>query len=205
MDRPGRRTLNDYRVTGPRRRQKAPEYSPRPSVTNATLRKRSPENPGIAISALFTYATVWHTHRMRFETTLLQMGNNTGIEVPQEVVDGLGAGKRAAVTVDVNGYVYSSTMAVMGGRQLIPFSADKRKATGLSGGDAITVELTVDTAERTVDVPDDLASALEAAGARAAFDALAPSTRKAHAGSVAEAKAPETRARRIAKIVAALA
>lgn len=141
---------------------------------------------------------------MRFETTLLQMGNNTGIEVPPEVVEGLGGGKRAAVTVDVNGYVYSSTMAVMGGRQLIPFSADKRKATGLAGGDAITVELTLDTAERTVELPDDLAAALAEAGARAAFDALAPSTRKAHAGSVAEAKAPETRARRIGKIVAAL-
>ncbi|MXS74495.1 hypothetical protein CSIV_16935 [Microbacterium sp. CSI-V] len=141
---------------------------------------------------------------MRFETTLLQMGNNTGIEVPPEVVEGLGGGKRAAVTVDVNGYVYSSTMAVMGGRQLIPFSADKRKATGLAGGDAITVELTLDTAERTVELPDDLAGALAEAGVRAAFDALAPSTRKAHAGSVAEAKAPETRARRIGKIVAAL-
>lgn len=141
---------------------------------------------------------------MRFETTLLQMGDNTGIEVPPEVVEGLGGGKRAAVTVDVNGYVYSSTMAVMGGRQLIPFSADKRKATGLAGGDAITVELTLDTAERTVELPDDLAAALAEAGVRAAFDALAPSTRKAHAGSVAEAKAPETRARRIGKIVAAL-
>ncbi len=90
---------------------------------------------------------------MRFETTLLQMGNNTGIEVPPEVVEGLGGGKRAAVTVDVNGYVYSSTMAVMGGRQLIPFSADKRKATGLAGGDPITVELTLDTTERTVELP----------------------------------------------------
>lgn len=141
---------------------------------------------------------------MRFETTLLQMGNNTGIEVPPEVVEGLGGGKRAAVIVDVNGYVYSSTMAVMGGRQLIPFSADKRKATGLAGGDPITVELTLDTTERTVELPDDLAAALADSGVRSAFDALAPSTRKAHAGSVAEAKAPETRARRIAKIVAAL-
>jgi hypothetical protein len=141
---------------------------------------------------------------MKFETTLLQMGNNTGVEVPPEVVEGLGGGKRAAVTVSVNGYVFSSTMAVMGGRQLIPFSADKRKATGLGGGDPITVDLTLDTAERTVEVPGDLAAALEQAGVRAAFDALSPSTRKAHAGSVAEAKAAETRARRIAKIFAAL-
>lgn len=154
---------------------------------------------------LFTYARLCHTRRMKFETTLFQMGNNTGIEVPPEVVEALGGGKRAAVQVDVNGYVYSSTMAVMGGRQLIPFSADKRKATGLAGGDPITVELTLDTTERTVEIPEDLGAALDAAGVRAAFDALAPSTRKAHAGSVAEAKAPETRARRIQKIVTALA
>ena len=142
---------------------------------------------------------------MRFETTLSQMGNNTGIEVPPEVVEALGGGKRAAVTVDVNGYVYSSTLGVMGGRHLIPFSSDKRKATGLAGGDPITVELTLDTAERVVELPEDLVAALDAAGARAAFDALAPSARKAQAGGVAEAKSPETRARRIVKIVAALA
>lgn len=141
---------------------------------------------------------------MRFETTLSQMGNNTGIEVPPEVVEGLGGGTRAAVTVDVNGYVYSSTLGVMGGRHLIPFSSDRRKATGLAGGDPITVELTFDTAERTAEVPDDLAAALAEAGVRAAFDALAPSVRKAHAGSVDGAKAPETRARRIANIVSAL-
>lgn len=139
-----------------------------------------------------------------FRTTMTQIGNNTGIEVPPEVVEGLGGGKRAAVTVDVNGYVYTSTLAVMGGRHLIPFSADKRKATKLAGGDPITVELTLDTTERIVELPDDLAAALDAAGVRAAFDALAPSTRKAHAGSVGEAKAAETRARRIQKIVTAL-
>lgn len=141
---------------------------------------------------------------MRFETTLSQMGNNTGIEVPPEVVESLGGGKRAAVTVDVNGYVYASTIGAMGGRSLIPFSADKRAATGLSGGDAITVELTLDTAPRTVEVPDDLASALAEAGARSAFDALTPSARKAHVVNVESAKAADTRARRVAAVVAKL-
>jgi len=137
---------------------------------------------------------------MRFETTLSQIGNNTGIEVPAEVVEALGGGRRAAVVVDVNGYVYPSTLAVMGGRQLIPFSADKRAATGLSGGDPIVVELQLDTAPRTVEVPDDLAAALDAAGARAAFDALAPSARKAHVANVEGAKTADTRARRITSL-----
>ncbi|MBD8479669.1 YdeI/OmpD-associated family protein [Microbacterium sp. CFBP 8794] len=141
---------------------------------------------------------------MRFETTLSQIGNNTGIEVPAEVVEALGGGRRAAVVVDVNGYVYPSTLAVMGGLQLIPFSADKRAATGLSGGDPIVVELRLDTAPRTVEVPDDLAAALDAAGARAAFDALAPSARKAHVANVEGARTADTRARRITSLATKL-
>jgi hypothetical protein len=141
---------------------------------------------------------------MRFETTLLQTGNNTGIEVPPEIVEGLGGGKRPAVNVTVNGYSYRSTIASMGGKLLIPFSSDKRATTGLAGGDPITVELSLDTAPRTVEVPADLAAALEAAGVREAFDALAPSAKKADVGNVEGAKAEETRARRIAAIVAKL-
>ncbi|MGP3534386.1 hypothetical protein ACTU3I_06280 [Microbacterium sp. RD1] len=33
---------------------------------------------------------------MRFETTLHQTGNNTGIEVPPDVLEALGGGKRPA-------------------------------------------------------------------------------------------------------------
>ncbi|MRX43976.1 YdeI/OmpD-associated family protein [Agromyces kandeliae] len=139
---------------------------------------------------------------MQFETTLSQTGANTGIEVPAEVVEALGGGRRAPVVVTVNGYEYRSTLAVMGGRHLIPFSSDKRAATGLSGGDPISVEVELDTAPRTVEPPEDFAAALDATpGAREAFDRLAPSHRKAHVTAIMEAKAPETRARRIAKAV----
>ena len=142
---------------------------------------------------------------MRFETTMSQMGNNTGIEVPAEVVAELGGGKRPAVAVTVNGYSYRSTVGVMGGRSLIPFSSDKRAATGIGGGDAITVDVELDTASRDVEVPADLSQALDAAGRRAAFDSLSPSQRKAHVTNVESAKAPETRERRVAAIVAKLA
>lgn len=140
-----------------------------------------------------------------FSTTLLLDGNNTGIEVPPEVIEALGAGKKPPVVVTVNGYTYRSTVAVMGGRSLISFSSDKRAATGLAGGDAIDVTLEHDTAPRTVEVPADLATALEGApGARAAFDALSPSARKAHVVAVEGAKAAETRARRVAAVITKL-
>ena len=142
---------------------------------------------------------------MRFETTMFLSGNNTGIEVPPDVIEALGAGRKPPVVVSVNGYEYRSTVAVMGGRYLIPFSSDKRAATGIQGGDPIVVELELDTAPRTVDVPDDFAAALDATpGAREAWDRLSPSHRKAHVTAIEGAKAAETRARRIAKAIEAL-
>ncbi|WP_327037318.1 MULTISPECIES: YdeI/OmpD-associated family protein [Microbacterium] len=141
----------------------------------------------------------------RFETTMSQFGNNTGIEVPPAVLEALGGGKRPAVVVSVNGYEYRSTVGVMQGLFLVPFSSDKRAATGIGGGDAVTVEPALDTAPRDVEVPADLAAALASAGLAAAFAALAPSHRKAHVVSVESAKAADTRARRVEAVITKLA
>jgi hypothetical protein len=142
---------------------------------------------------------------VKFATTMLQMGNNTGIEVPADVVTALGAGKRPPVVVKVNGYEYRSTIAPMGGKYLLPFSADRRKESGIQGGDAIDVELTLDTTPRTVEVPDDLRSALDAsATATAAWEKLSYTHKKEHVRSVLDAKKAETRRRRIAAVVAKL-
>jgi hypothetical protein len=142
---------------------------------------------------------------MKFSTRMLQMGNNTGIEVPEEVVAALGAGKRPSVVVDVNGFEYRSTVAVMGGKCLLPFSAERRTESGISRGDAIDVELTLDAEPRMVEVPNDLRTALDGSpNAVAAWEKLSPSARKAHVTSVLGAKAAATRTRRIAGIVAKL-
>lgn len=136
---------------------------------------------------------------------MFQTGNNTGIEVPPDVVEALGAGKRPPVVVTVNGYEYRSTIAPMGGKYLIPFSAERRGESGIGGGDAIDVELELDTAPRTVEVPADLRAALgEAPEAESAWEKLSFSHQKAHVTSVLGAKAAETRARRIAAVVAKL-
>jgi hypothetical protein len=140
-----------------------------------------------------------------FATVLFRDGNNTGIEVPEAAVAALGRGKRPAVLVEVNGFRFRSTVAPMGGKFLIPFSAARREESGISGGDAVEVTLTVDVEPRTVEVPEDLRAALDAAGATAAWDALSYSKRKEHARSVTEAKKPETRARRVETVVAKLA
>ncbi len=146
------------------------------------------------------------TTPIRFSTRLLQTGKTTtGIEVPADILERLGGGARPAVAVRVNDYAYRTTAGVMGGKTLLPFSAEHRAASALKGGDAIEVELVLDTAPRTVDIPADLDRALEAEPAlRAAFLKQAPSRQKADVQNILGAKAPETRARRIEAIVARL-
>lgn len=141
----------------------------------------------------------------KFESRLKQTGNNTGIVVPPEALETLAAGKRPAVTVVINGYEFTSTVGSMKGKSMIPFSAAHRQASGISGGDEIEVELTLDSDERSVDVPDDLASALaESPEAKAAFESLTYSKQKWLVHDIVEAKKPETRARRIEKAVSDL-
>ncbi|MET0773040.1 MAG: YdeI/OmpD-associated family protein [Candidatus Limnocylindrales bacterium] len=142
-----------------------------------------------------------------FPTTLLKDDtlDATGILVPPEVVTALGGSKRPAVTITIGDYSYRSTVASMGGMYLIPFAQEHRARTGLGPGAAIEVTLELDTAPRTVDVPPDLAAAMEARpGAREAFDRLSYSVRKEHVRQVETAKAAETRARRIERILDSL-
>jgi hypothetical protein len=144
---------------------------------------------------------------VRFSATLsLENKNATGIHVPVAAVEALGGGRRPAVVATVNGYAYRAT--VMGydpADPLMPFSAEHRAASGLKAGDAIEVELVLDTAPRGVEVPDDLAAALDAyPAAKAFFDGLSNSNKRVHTLSVEGAKTPETRARRVEKSVALL-
>lgn len=146
---------------------------------------------------------------MRFRMTLQLNGRTaTGIEVPPEVVGALGGGKRPAVTVTLTGHTYRSTVAPMGGCYLLGVSAEHRDAAGVAAGDEVDVELrelALDTAPRVLDVPADLASALDAApGARAAFERLPYSAKQRHVLPVEQAKTDETRPRRVAKAVEAL-
>ena len=138
-----------------------------------------------------------------FDTTVAARGNNTGIVVPAEAIDQLGAGKRPPVHVDVNGYTYRNTVGVMGGVPMISISAAVRAATGLKGGDPIQVTLTLATAPREVDVPADFAAALASDPAAAAFFAtLSNSLQRYHVDTINAAKAPQTRQRRIDKAIA---
>ena len=143
---------------------------------------------------------------MKFHTTIKQSDKTaTGIEIPDEVVASLGAGKKPPVKMTVNGYAYRSTVATIDGKFMVGFSADHRAASGIKGGDDVDVEIELDTEPRTVDVPTDLQSALDAEpAARQTFDKLSNSLKGYHVYQVTSAKTDETRQRRIEKSVATL-
>jgi hypothetical protein len=128
--------------------------------------------------------------------------NATGLPVPDDAVRALGASRKPSVTVTIGDYTYRSTVAVRDRGFILPLSAAHRGALGLAAGDPVTVTLETDSAERTVEVPADLAAALdESSGLRSAFDSLPPSRRAALVAQVNTAKATQTRERRVASIV----
>lgn len=143
---------------------------------------------------------------MQFHATIERSGKTaTGICIPDEVVAALGAGKRPAVRVTLNGHTYRSTVAVMGGRFMVGVSAQVREAAGVEGGDELDVGIALDTEPRQVTVPPDLQDALDhdpEAGQH--FAALSYSNKRRLVLQIEGAKAAETRQRRIATTVSQL-
>jgi antitoxin component of MazEF toxin-antitoxin module len=141
---------------------------------------------------------------VEFRTTVELGGKTaTGLRVPDDVVEALGAGKRPPVVVTLGGYTYRTTVAQMGGAYFVPLAAEHREPAGVAAGDEVDVRIELDSAPRETALPDDLDAALDDA-ARTHFHSLAPSHRKEWVRWVEEAKKPETRAARIEKTAASL-
>ena len=140
---------------------------------------------------------------MRFRTKVLLEGKTaTGLQVPNDVVAGLGAGKRPAVRITINGYSYRTTAMFMGGRFLVPLAAEHRDGAGVSAGEEIDVDIELDTAVREVIVPADLATALAGQpSVQAFFDQLSFTHRKEWVRWIEDAKKPETRQARLIKTI----
>lgn len=138
---------------------------------------------------------------MRFRATLELNGKTaTGIEIPAEVVEALGAGKKPPVRVTIGGHTYRSTVASRGDRYLVGVSAENREQAGVAAGDELDVEIELDDEPRTVSVPDDLAAALDAdAQAKQFYEGLSYSQQRWYVLPIEQAKQPETRQRRVAK------
>ena len=100
--------------------------------------------------------------RMKFRSTVELGGKTaTGIEVPDTVIEKLASGKRPAVNVKIGKHTFRTTIGSMGGRAMIPLSAENRTAADVAAGDDVSVDVSLDTAPRTVTVPVDLGKALD--------------------------------------------
>ena len=137
---------------------------------------------------------------MKFRAIIQLNGKTaTGIEVPPEVITSLGRGQRPPVRVTIGGYTYRSTVGVMGGKSMLPVSADNRAAAGVAAGDEVEVDVVLDTAPREVTLPPEFAAALRAdEAAQQAFQKLSYSQQQRHVLGITSAKTAETRERRIA-------
>jgi hypothetical protein len=143
---------------------------------------------------------------MNFQATLQLSGKTaTGIEVPDHVLAALGGGKRPPVKVTLNGYTYRTTVGSMGGRSLIPVSADVRTAAGVAAGESLDVAIEPDAEPREVAIPDDLAQALLSdKPAGDFFGSLSYSHKRWYVLPIEGAKTPDARRRRVEKAVAML-
>jgi len=142
---------------------------------------------------------------IKFKTTILTFGNNTGIEVPEKILTKLDAGKKPLVVVTLNKYSYRSAISKMGDKFLISLSAENRKNANVKGGDNLEIQLELDTAPRTVDIPIELQKVFNKNKmAKENFDKLAPSKKKALIISITDAKTQQTKLRRIEKTIESL-
>lgn len=125
-------------------------------------------------------------------------GTTTGFRIPDEVVEGLGGGRRPKVVATVGSHTWRSSIARMGDAFWLGMSAENRTAAGVHAGETLDLEVVLDEAPRTVELPEELASVA------AAWAGLSFSDQRRIAESITSAKKPETRAARIEKALAEL-
>ncbi len=144
---------------------------------------------------------------LTFKTILRLEGKTaTGIQVPVEVVEALGKGKRPPVLVTIGNHTYRSTVAAYGDVFMLPVSAENRIAAGVQAGQEIEVTLQLDTQPRVVNLPHDFKQRLEGVPpARAFFESLSYSNQRRIVLNIEGAKTAETRQQRIDKAVQVLA
>ncbi|MFC4617617.1 YdeI/OmpD-associated family protein [Camelliibacillus cellulosilyticus] len=140
---------------------------------------------------------------MKFRAIVQLNGKTaTGIQVPEEVVESLNAGKKPKVKVTINGYTYRSTVGTMKGKFMIPVSAEHRKGADIVAGEEVDVDIVLDAELRTVTIPPDFAEALDREpAAKTFFEGLSYSNKQRFVLPIEGAKKEETRKRRINKSV----
>jgi hypothetical protein len=86
---------------------------------------------------------------MRFGTTIATTGPaGACIDIPPEVVLGLGAGPRPPVWLTIGEHTYRTRLARRRGRYRVGLGAEARRLAGVGAGAPVHVDLQLDTAPR---------------------------------------------------------
>ena len=127
----------------------------------------------------------------------------TFVRIPFSVAEEFGVKGQVPVRGTVNGVPYENSLLPQGdGLHILVIKKEIRDLAGVTAGDVAEVTLERVSGAREVEMPIELAEALQShSGATEAFAKLAYSHRKAYCDHVAEAKRPETRVRRAAKSI----
>ena len=127
---------------------------------------------------------------------------NVALDVPAAVSEAFGLRGHVPVVGTADGAELTATLVpVGGGRHRLFLNGNVRNAIGKGAGDSVEIGVHLDRSDRTPETPPDLQEALAGDGASAAWEALAPSRRKACLVWLADAKRDQTRADRIGRIV----
>ena len=117
----------------------------------------------------------------------------------------LGPAKRYPVVVTINGgHTYRNSVSWYKGAFMISVSSENQKAAGVKGGDEVDVTVEIDDAPRVLEIPDEFAAALTAAGALEKFQALSFSKQRSFVDPWSAAKTDATRDKNLAKALDAL-
>lgn len=121
-----------------------------------------------------------------YRTVVIGHGNHAALEIPEEILQALGANKRAPLKITINGYTYQSTATGVDGKCMVVFPQKDRQAANTKAGDDIEVTLELDAGVREVNVPEELTKALKDAKLIDTFNSLTYSKRKEFARQVAK-------------------
>lgn len=142
----------------------------------------------------------------KFEATLERpdmRGAWTFVRIPFSVAEEFGVKGQVPVKGTINGIAYENSLLPQGeGAHILVVKKEIRERAGVDAGDVAQVTLERETGIRTVEVPPELAEALESQpSARQIFDDLSYSHRKAYCDHVGQARRADTRVRRATKCV----
>ena len=132
-------------------------------------------------------------------------GGGSFVEFPFDTVELFGVKGRVPIAATIDGLDYRGSLTPYNGVHMIVVLKALQEQLGKGAGDEVHVELRLDSAERVVELDDDIADALADAGRLDQFRAQSYSHQREYATWITGAKRPETRAARIDKMLALLA